>query len=166
MYLEFTRPRQERRLREVVSGNGSWESMLPRIHPLPSAEALQALLPVVQALIDDYPEGVAAFFVQPMDDAGMALSFDDMVAAVHATSRWEEFIHSVESAKVHFYSREYPRCWIVAAQLEPGFIGSGIGFIVDKHSRTVLPRRYVDVSRLAGISEGWLADVPEEWPDD
>jgi hypothetical protein len=44
-----------------------------------------------------------------------------MVGALRATLRWEEVIHSAESAKVHSFSQEYPRCWIVAADLEPGF---------------------------------------------
>lgn len=50
----------------------------------------------------------------------------------------------------------------MAARSVPGYIGSGVGFVVDKHSRTVLERRHCDVTELAGVLE---AEVSTTDPD-
>lgn len=80
------------------------------------------------------------------------LSQDEATELIRKDPAWRELVDSFQVAEERFVIRakEHEFCWVLAAHVPGGGIPAGIGFMVDKGSSTVLPRRLVDVLSLDG----------------
>jgi hypothetical protein len=85
--------------------------------------------------------------VAPSEAETPRMTSGEAVNLVKSHEAWREFLHSfqVDSFEVRLYTKEHSRCWVIMARAQPTGIPPGIGFVVDKLSGTVFPRRFADI---------------------
>ena len=75
------------------------------------------------------------------------MTSEEAITLVKSHEAWRELLHSfqVDSPEVRLHTNEHSRCWVIMACAQPTGIPPGIGFVVDKFSGKVFPRRIADI---------------------
>ncbi len=99
------------------------------------------------ALLDSWRRGSKEnAFIQPEVCDLPTLSDQQAITLARNRGDWKEFAElEGETFEVHFRSKQHPRCVVVECSRSIGGIPPGVGFLIDKFSGQIFPRRYIDV---------------------
>lgn len=145
VYTFHPSPADVRLLRQALGENHNWDSVLPLASALMDNDAeMERLIEMLRPLTASQHMAV---FKQPPIEEIQPLTRAEAIDLIISSELWESFLRDfgVEASEIDFHTSEHPRCWIVAAAIKGGGIPPGVGFIVDKHSRRILSRRYIDL---------------------
>jgi len=148
IYSEHPSPSQERVLRRALGPNFVWKSVLPLVSELICSEhELKAKLDILKGLGDLSAQMTTLTLVQPSDEEVPAIPEEEVILALKRSPEWSAFLQQFGTTAdtVEFSAKEHSRCWVVAASVLGGGMPPGMGFLVDKFSMSIVPRRFVDV---------------------
>jgi len=135
-----------RSIRRILGSSVDVDSVLPMVSdPIDTDERAHDML---AALRESWTPGRDELaMLQPEDAAIPAMSKDAAIALVQQREEWRELLAGFGASPpgVELEAKEHPRCVVVAVSVATGGIPPGLGFIIDKLSGRVLPRRFVDV---------------------
>jgi hypothetical protein len=85
--------------------------------------------------------------VQPPLSEIAGMTRDEALELVRRDSEWDDLLRRFRVDVPHsLETKEFPHCWLILVQAREAGIPPGGGFIVDKHSKRVLVKRWVDVA--------------------
>jgi len=86
--------------------------------------------------------------VQPEEENIPPMSERMALRLLEQDAAWIEFRDGFAAGReIDVKTEEHARCWVFIATVPPAHIPPGEAFLVDKDSRRIFPRRYVDVVR-------------------
>jgi hypothetical protein len=149
-YFPALTARTEVALRPIV-GRRIEESPYPIVvGTFDSGDELETTLRQLQNLrLDEY------LVVRSEDSPATDLDRDAAIERVKTSEHWEAFLEDFQSteAEVSLSIREHPFCWIVLAEVKGAGIPPGIGYLVDKQTGRVFPRRFIDIMQQSTDEE-------------
>jgi hypothetical protein len=92
--------------------------------------------------------GLGEYLVVRSDDSrGTDLDRDSAVERVKNSEDWKAFLEDFQCTEsdVLLSVRDHPFCWIVLAEVKGAAIPPGTGYLVDKQTGSIFPRRYIDI---------------------
>jgi hypothetical protein len=143
IYTEHPSSHDARCLRRVLGEDCRVDSVLPIVsEPIVSEDRLRSMLQALAALSDG-----STVIVAPSEGETPKMTSEEAITLIKSHEAWRKLLHSfqVDPLDVRLEANEHPRCWVIVALAQPIGIPPGIGFIVDKFSGTVFPRRIVDI---------------------
>jgi hypothetical protein len=144
--------RSELRVLQKVFGADFRGSALPVVSPpFPSRVDADARLREVSRPDISGPD--EAILVQPEEQDIPPFSLESALRLLKHDGAWGQFVRDFDTtdAEIEVLTVEHSRCWIVLASVAGAQIPPGEAFVVDKYSRRVFPRRYVDA--LSSMNE-------------
>jgi hypothetical protein len=143
VYTDHPSSREARCLRNVLGEDCRVDSVLPIVsEPVGSEDRLRSMLEALAALSER-----STVIVAPSEAETPKMTSDEAITLVKSHEAWRELLYSfqVDSLEVRLDANEHSRCWVIMACAQPIGIPPGIGFVVDKFSGTVFPRRIADI---------------------
>jgi hypothetical protein len=151
VYVENPSSSQLRCIRTAIGERNVADSVLPKVSDVIDSESeLEGVLKTLAELRG--PPDRLAVIVVPSDPSAAAMSAAEATSALTSEASWEEFLreYQTDAQRVELRMKEHPYCWVVSACVPEGGLPPGMGFLIDKFSRTVFPRRLIDVLASEG----------------
>jgi hypothetical protein len=141
VYTHYPQRYHLRLLRKVLGEEvSSLDLVMPLVVPFTGH-------PTISLTIAYFPDNFDVI-VQPSEDEIPPMPLAEALQLARADEAWVHMLRAWNVEELYSLStREFPRFWLLLPQAASEGIPPGLGFIVDKWSRRVLSRRFIDVWR-------------------
>jgi len=153
VYTDNLRGSQIRELERAVGAKYCAGSVLPMVVELASNDVgLDDKLRDIHQL-ESSAAGAIVVILDTGTTADPPLTDAEVIDMLGTHPEWVEFRESanIPVSMIKFAVKEYAECWLALVYDSRGGLPPGAGFVVDKHSRRVFARRFVDVLGTPGM---------------
>lgn len=108
----------------------------------------EPLAPDVAIAAADQLKDVGMVLIQDSETDIPTMTAEEAIAVISRLDAWTDLLRSYGVVAPHLVeTKEFPRCWLILVRAVESGIPPGEGFVVDKCSKRVVQRRYIDVAK-------------------